>query len=104
MATERGTETPKSPESHEPEVKEELDQDMVTHQGEYRKGATGPLGRRGHGQHLGALEDENVPVVPPMSGPADLLGEDDINAQGNESGMTKTGDESIDPREELTPG
>ena len=56
------------------------------------------------GRNLGATEDENVPVLPPMSGPADLLGEDDIDGQGNEDGKTKAGEESFDPRDELTPG
>jgi hypothetical protein len=102
VGTDKGSGTPQSPEVHEPEVRDELDQDLITHQGDYRKPTTGPLARGGH--HLGALEDENVPVLPPMSGPADLLGEDDVNAQGNEDGKTKPGDEMIDPREELTPG
>ena len=105
MRTESGSGTPKSPEVQEPYVREELDQDMITHQGDYRKAPTGPLTpemrRR---RHLGATEDENVPVLPPMSGPADLVGEEDVNAQGNETGKTKTGEEMIDPRDELTPG
>ena len=105
MRTESGSGTPKSPEVQEPYVREELDQDMITHQGDYRKAPTGPLTpemrRR---KHLGATEDENVPVLPPMSGPADLVGEEDVNAQGNETGKTKTGEEMIDPRDELTPG
>ena len=105
MTTESRPGTPKSPEVQEPYVREELDQDMITHQGDYRKPPTGPLTpemrRR---RHLGATEDENVPVLPPMSGPADLVGEADENAQGNETGKTKTGEEMIDPRDELTPG
>ena len=36
-----------------------------------------------------------------MSGPADLIGEHNENAQGNDGGP---GDEMIDPHEELTPG
>jgi hypothetical protein len=94
---------PSSPEDQAPQVKEELDQDLITHQGQYRTGAINPKGKHGGG-HLGALEDENVPVVPPMSGPADLLGENDENAQGNESGDTDVGEENFDPRDELTPG
>jgi len=50
------------------------------------------------------MEDEVVPVVPPMSGPADVVGEKGENAQGNESGDTEIGEESLDPRDELTPG
>ena len=105
MRTESGSGTPKSPEVQEPYVREELDQDMMTHQGDYRKAPAGPLTpemrRR---KHLGATEDENVPVLPPMSGPADLVGEEDENAQGNETGKTKIGEEAVDPRDELTPG
>jgi len=94
---------PASPEDQEENVKDELDQDLITHQGEYRKGGSGPEARRGD-KHLGALEDENVPVVPPMSGPADLFGEEDEDAQGNEPGGTEKGEENFDPRVELTPG
>ena len=106
MADEKGVETPQSPEVHEDYVKEELDQDETTHMGEWRKGATGPLG--GHpsdgSKSLGAIEDEVVPIIPPMAGPADVVGEKRQNAQGNESGDTDIGDEMVDPRDELTPG
>jgi hypothetical protein len=104
LTTESGSGTPKSPEVQEPYVREELDQDLVTHQGQYRKAQTGPFRPEMRGRNLGATEDENVPVLPPMSGPADLLGEDDIDGQGNEDGKTKAGEESFDPRDELTPG
>src|SRR5207253_656632 len=90
VVADSGSGTVKSPEGQDEYVKEDLDQDMVTHQGEWRK-PTGPLAQRG-GRHLGALEDEMVPVIPPMSGPADLVGERDQNAQGNETGDTETGD------------
>ena len=56
------------------------------------------------GKHLGAVEDEESPVIPPMSGPADLVGERDVNGQGNETGQTEVGEELFDPRDELTPG
>jgi len=104
LTSETGSGTPKSPEVQEPYVRDELDQDMVTHQGEYRKPKTGPFSHEMRGRNLGATEDENVPVLPPMSGPADLLGEEDIDGQGNEDGATKSGEESFDPRDELTPG
>jgi hypothetical protein len=97
--------TPRSPEGQDESVQDRLDQDLITHQGEARKPpADDELANIRAGGHLGALEDENVAVIPPMSGPADLVGENDINAQGNEQGKTKVGEESIDPREELTPG
>lgn len=97
MVAESGSGTPKSPEDQEANVREELEQDMVTHQGDYRKASTGPLENKVHGHkvgHLGATEEENVPVMPPMTGPYDLIGEDDESAQ----------DEGIEPRDELTPG
>ena len=103
MVANSGVGTPKSPETQAPNVREELDQDLITHQGERRMPANGAKVHGGK-HHMGALEDENVPVTPPMSGPADLIGEDDENGQGNETGHTKVGEETFDPREELTPG
>ena len=103
MADESSKGTPQSPEVQEQYVREDLDQDFITHQGDWR----GPTPTAAQGQrmkHLGASEDEVVPVVPPMSGPADVVGESDENAQGNESGRTKVGEEMLDPRDELTPG
>lgn len=94
--------TPQSPEVQPEYVREELDQDLVTHEGEYRNPAAG--GQRGGGMHLGALDTEVVPITPPMSGPADLIGEHNENAQGNETGSTEIGEETLDPRDELTPG
>jgi hypothetical protein len=96
--------TPRAPEAHESYVREELDQDFITHQGE-KRGPTAPLEHAEERmKHLGASDDEVMPVVPPMSGPADVVGEKRENAQGNESGSTEIGEESLDPREELTPG
>jgi hypothetical protein len=95
--------TPQSPEGQDKDVREELDQDLVTHQGDYRKHSS-PTPPAQRSKHLGASEDEVVPIIPPMAGPADLLGEKDPNAQGNERGDTEVGDEMLDPREELTPG
>ena len=110
MADANKEETPQSPEVHEERVREELEQAEMTHQGEWRTGATGKSSaqdRQNSGdasKSLGAMEDEVVPIVPPMSGPADLLGEKNENAQGNESGDTEIGEETLDPRDELTPG
>jgi hypothetical protein len=106
LVDDKEQETPQSPEVQEKYVRDDLDQEDVTHVGEWRTGATGQ-----HKEHsgdasksLGAMEDEVVPVVPPMSGPADVVGEKGENAQGNESGDTEIGEESLDPRDELTPG
>ncbi|MBF6613696.1 MAG: hypothetical protein IVW55_11270 [Chloroflexi bacterium] len=96
---------PRSPEAQEPYVREELDQDLVTHRGDYRAASQKKHDTAdGNRMHLGAVDDEVVPVVPPMSGPADLVGEKDIDAQGNETGDTEVGEELIDPRDSLTPG
>jgi len=103
MSTSSGAGTPQSPESQPEYVRDELDQDQITHQGEIRKIPPGGWPRNG-GKYLGAVEDEQTPILPPMSGPADLVGEEDVDGQGNESGHTKTGDELFDPRDELAPG
>jgi hypothetical protein len=95
-------ETPQSPEVQPQYVREELDQELVTHVGEYRQPEADA--QPGGGMHLGAVDTEVVPIVPPMSGPADLLGERNQNAQGNEDGSTEIGEELIDPRDEITPG
>ncbi len=106
MAADSDSGTPKSPEEQEPYVREELEQDMITHQGEWRTPSNMPSNspHKHGGGHLGALEDENVSIQPPMSGPADLIGEFDVDGQGNETGNTKIGEETFDPRDELTPG
>src|SRR5690242_14454770 len=103
MAKEQSEENAQSPEVQAQYVRDDLDQEMITHTGEWR---TGPLGtdKKGEMHHLGATDDEVVPVVPPMSGPADLIGEQDTNAQGNETGRTEVGEEELDPRDLLTPG
>lgn len=103
-ANEQDEKTPLSPEKQEEYVREELDQDNITHQGEYRQASATPTTPAQRGKHLGATDDEVVPNIPPMSGPADLIGENNENAQGNESGSTQIGEEMIDPRDELTPG
>ncbi len=103
MTKDNTQDVPASPEAQSPDVREELDQDLITHQGDWRKPPTGPLPAT-RDQHLGALDDENVSITPPMSGPADLVGGQDQDAQGNETGTTEVGEETLDPRDLLTPG
>ncbi len=103
MADDTSRQEPQSPEVQAPYVREELDQEMVTHMGEWRTGE-GSRGSEDGMSHLGATDDEMVPIVPPMSGPADLVGERNVDAQGNESGRTEIGEEEMDPRDLLTPG
>jgi len=104
MAQETQADAPSSPENQDEHVREELDQEFITHQGDYRTSMAPLAIANQRGKHTGATDDEVVPVTPPMAGPADLVGETNQNAQGNESGTTEIGEESIDPREELTPG
>jgi hypothetical protein len=98
--------TPQSPEGQQQYVREELDQEDITHRGDKREAppSSAGQGEQAHAsRHLGAVDDEVVPVVPPMSGPADLVGEQNENAQGNESG--KSDDEELfDPYDHITPG
>ena len=104
MAQEDRQVIPASPEEQDEYVREELDQEFITHQGDYRRAKTTPGPPNARGKYLGATDDEVVPITPPMAGPADLVGEKNENAQGNESGHTEIGEEDVDPRDELTPG
>ena len=95
---------PQSPEKQDEYVRDELDQEFITHQGDYRAARSAPTSSQLRGKHQGATDDEVVPITPPMAGPADLVGEKNIDAQGNETGSTTVGEEDVDPRDELTPG
>jgi len=77
---------PQSPEEYPAEVRKELDQQEVTHRGEAREGGDESLSN-----HMGAVENEQTPVTPPMEGPSNL-----IEGESDQSG--------IDPREELHGG
>ena len=89
MAGVRDTEVPQSPETQSPEVRDELDQTQITHDGPARDG-DGPS--ESPSAHLGAVEDEVTPVQPPMRSPDDLIGDQDED------------DQIIDPADEITPG
>lgn len=104
MADETKTSTPQSPEVQDAYVRDELEQDDVSHKGEWRTGSTAQQNNEDASKSLGATEDEVVPIIAPMSGPADVVGEKHQNAQGNETGHTGIGEEHVDPRDELTPG
>src|SRR5688500_15243331 len=88
MAGPREAEVPQSPETQPPDVRDELDQTQITHDGPERDGDTGTA----PSAHLGAVEDEVTPVQPPMRGPDDLVGNED------------QGELVIDPADEITPG
>jgi len=79
---------PASPEVQKAEVREELEQDDVSHEGH----KSVPSGDKSDAQkHMGALEENVTNVMPPVDGPSDLIGKNE-------------GDENISSRHELTPG
>lgn len=77
---------PQSPEKYPPDVREELDQELISHEGEARDEGDAALS-----DHMGAQEDETTPVIPPMTGPSRIT-------EG------AADDDGIDPREELHGG
>jgi hypothetical protein len=88
MAGPREAEVPQSPETQPADVRDELDQTQITHDGRARDGDTGST----PSAHLGAVEDEVTPVQPPMRSPDDLVGDEDQD------------ETEIDPADEITPG
>ena len=80
--------TPASPEVQPANVREELDQDDITHQGHMSEPSRDKTDAQ---KHMGAMEDNVTNVMPPVAGPADLVGKDE-------------GDQNISARKELTPG
>ena len=88
MASAGETDVPQSPETQPPDVREQLAQEQVSHDGSVRSGADVRPGTSGH---LGAVDTEVTPIMPPVRGPADLVGDEES-------------DNSIDPADEITPG
>ena len=86
---------PQSPEVQPAQVREELDQDQVSHEG-HREATRGGK----PSTHLGATEDAVTPVVPPMRGPGNLVGP----AAAGDSRDESPDDQLIDPVDEITPG
>ena len=89
MAGAREAEVPQSPETQSPEVRDELDQEQITHDGPARSGDDSPATAS---SHLGAVEDEVTPIQMPMRSPDDLIGDEDQDEQ------------LLDPADEITPG
>lgn len=86
--TDKGdTDLPRSPETQAPSVREQLEQDQVSHDGVARPSASS---ESGPDLHRGAVEDEVTPISPPMRGPDDLVSD--------------SSDVIIDPDDEITPG
>ncbi|HEX2916481.1 MAG TPA: hypothetical protein VH186_37325 [Chloroflexia bacterium] len=80
---------PASPETQPAEVREELDQEQITHEGSPLRGSED---KSDYERHMGAMEDNVTSVMPPVEGPANLTG-----SEGEE-------DSDVNPRSELTPG
>ena len=89
MAVEGEAGVPQSPETQPPDVREQLDQEQISHDGTVRSGEVILPGTSGY---MGAVESDVTPITPPMRGPADLVGAEE------------DGDDLIDPADELTPG
>lgn len=85
---------PQSPEVQPPAVREQLHQDNMTHRGTEEQVRPGQSA-----EHLGAAETEVTPVVPPMRGPGNLVGN---TAPGDAADSDD--DDLIDPADEITPG
>jgi hypothetical protein len=95
MQEDRSQTTPQSPETQPGEVREELHQEHMSHEGEPRSAdGVGPT----PSSHFGAVEDDQsghvdqTPVTPPMEGPYDLIGDDDRQEQ------------DVDPHREIPGG
>ena len=89
MADSGDTGVPQSPETQAPPVREQLDQEMISHDGSERDAGDA---EQGTGGHFGAVETEVTPNMPPVSGPADL-----IAPEGAEAAV-------VDPADEIRRG
>jgi len=91
--------TPQSPEKQPAAVRDDLDQEMVSHEGTQAQSGTSPSGSgvSASDAHLGATDAQVTPVMPPMRGPSNLVG-----SSGN--GDDDADDSGIDPVDEMTPG
>lgn len=91
MTDENKHPSPTSPETQSARVRDELNQDDVTHQGvplEPARDKSRPQ------SYMGAKEENVTPVMPPVTGPTDLT--------GDEQASDKNPD--VHPQDELTPG
>lgn len=95
MAEKPPARVPQSPEVAPSAVREQLQQENVTHEGAEEAVRAEPAD-----QHLGANETEVTPIRAPMRGPGNLVG---AGASGD-SREEPDGEELIDPADEMTPG
>lgn len=89
MSQESYRDVPTSPEVQPKEIREELDQENITHVGNPLPPSRNRLDAQ---RHMGAMEDNVSPVMPPIIGPARLT-----EAEEDE-------DQDVNPHSELTPG
>ncbi len=87
MADAGMADVPASPETQSLPVREQLDQEQISHDGPER---SGDAVQAGESTHLGAVETEVTVNMPPVNGPADLVSGDD--------------DDDIEAADEITPG
>lgn len=80
--------SPASPEVEPANVRRELDQEDISHEGHAEQPQAGKMSN-----HMGATEDNVTPIRSPMTGPSDIVGESHNRP-----------DEDIDPHSEITPG
>ncbi len=78
---------PQSPEEYPADVRQDLQQHDVSHEGDKREAGTSEE----MSPHLGAVEDETSLVTPPMEGPSKLT-------EGSDNDL------GIDPHEEISGG
>jgi len=88
-------ETPQSPEAQAPEVRDALQQRLVSHEGTAEPSRPGT-----QSAHLGGTETEVTPIQAPMAGPGNLVGP----SAGGDSADDGEDADLIDPVDEITPG
>jgi hypothetical protein len=88
MSNDAGKFTPASPEEQPADVRQALDQELITHQG---KKVQPPKDKAEPQSYMGAKEENVTPIQPPMTGASKVTeeAEDESN---------------VNPRNELTPG
>lgn len=90
--------TPASPEMQPPAVRRDLEQTNVTHEG-----AALPSDSTTQSDSMGATEEQVTLVQPPISGPANVVG-DSVQA-GDPRDTEGVDDEALsDPADLITPG
>ena len=89
MSEETNRQIPASPETQPGDVRKELDQNNVTHEGKPLEAQTK---KADSDKYMGATEENVTTISPPMEGPGKVTNGEDEDT------------EMIDPESELTPG